>query len=109
MKLLFSNVRIGRAQSTSDGRRVYARVDGDPGSGDDTLGRGMEIALTVGLFTLIGWLLDRWLGIFPVLTIALVVFACAGMFVKLRYAYEATMQRHEAERAARARQREGTP
>ena len=104
MKLLFSNVRIGRAQETSDGRRAYARVDAD--TGDDTLGRGMEIALTVGLFTLVGWLLDSWLGIFPVMTIVLVVFACVGMFVRMRYAYEAAMQRHEAERAERMRQRE---
>ena len=106
MKLLFSNVRIGRASDTSDGRRVYAQVDDGPGSGDDTLGRGMEIALTVGLFTVLAWQLDNWLGIFPVSTIAHVVVACVGMFVRLRYAYEATMQRHEAERAERVRQRE---
>lgn len=99
MKLLFSNVRIGRAHEQPDGSRSIARVE----SGDDTLGRGMEIALTVGLFTLIGWLIDGWLGVFPVFTIGLVVFACVGMFVRLRYVYEAAMQRHEQERRARAR------
>lgn len=67
---------------------------------DDNLGRGMEMALTVLLFLGIGWALDAWLGLFPVLTIALVLFASVGMFVRLKYTYEATMERLEAERRA---------
>lgn len=67
---------------------------------DDTLGRGMDIALTLAAFLGIGWLIDRWLGVFPAFTIALVLLAAAGTFVRLRYTYEATMQRLEAERAA---------
>lgn len=69
-------------------------------TGDDTLGRGMDIALTVLVFLGLGYLLDRWLGLFPLFTISLVVIASIGAFVRLRYVYEATMQRHEAERAA---------
>jgi F0F1-type ATP synthase assembly protein I len=53
------------------------------------------------VFLVIGWALDAWLGIFPVFTIGLVVLAAAGMFVRLKYAYEATMQRLEAERLTR--------
>ncbi len=68
---------------------------------DATLGHGMEMALTVLVFLGIGWAIDAWLGIFPVFTIGLVLLAAAGMFVRLKYTYEATMQRLEAERLAR--------
>lgn len=68
---------------------------------DDNLGRGMEMALTILLFLGMGWALDEWLGLFPLFTIALVLLASVGMFVRLRYTYEATMQQHEAERLAR--------
>lgn len=33
-------------------------------------GLGLEFALTVGLLAGLGWLLDRWLGAFPVLLFA---------------------------------------
>jgi hypothetical protein len=69
-------------------------------SADDNVGRGMEMALTVMLFLGIGYGLDAWLGIFPVLTIALVLFAAVGMFVRMKYTYDATMEQLEAERIA---------
>jgi hypothetical protein len=84
---------------------VKIRTARQPGverpTADDTLGRGMDIALTLLLFLFVGWALDEWLGIFPALTITLVVVSAVGAFVRLRYTYEAAMQRHEAERAAR--------
>jgi hypothetical protein len=97
MKLLFTNIRIGRAH-----HRVATTVDpADRGvAGDDSLGRGMDIALTLLVFLGLGWLADRWLGTFPAFTIALVLLAAAGTFVKMRYTYEAAMQRLEAERHA---------
>jgi ABC-type protease/lipase transport system fused ATPase/permease subunit len=67
---------------------------------DDNLGRGLDMALTLILFTGLGWLVDTWLGLFPVFTIALLVVAAVGTFAKVRYAYDATMERLEAERAA---------
>ncbi len=84
---------------------VKIRTARQPGAerptADDTLGRGMDIALTLLLFLFVGWALDEWLGIFPAVTITLVVVSAVGTFVRMRYTYEATMQRHESERAAR--------
>ena len=104
MKLLIDTFRNGRAQrkapETAAERPMAARQ-----TGDDTLGRGMDIALTMLVFLGLGWLLDAWLGIFPVFTITLVVFAALGTFVRLKYVYDATMERLEAERAAATRSR----
>jgi hypothetical protein len=69
-------------------------------SADDNLGRGMDIALTLLVFLGAGWFVDRWLGVFPLVTIALVLIASVGIFVRLKYTYELTMQRLETERAA---------
>jgi ATP synthase protein I len=70
---------------------------------DDTLGHGMEAALTILVFLGIGYGLDRWLGTAPLLTITFVVLAAVGTFVKLKYAYEARMAVLEEERRAAAR------
>lgn len=67
---------------------------------DDTLGRGMDLALTLLVFLLLGFALDSWLGVFPLFTIVLVVVAAVGAFVRLKYVYDATMERLEAERRA---------
>jgi Flp pilus assembly protein TadB len=84
---------------------VKIRSAREPGverpTADDNLGRGMEMALTLMLFLLVGWGIDQWLGIFPLFTVVLVVLAAVGIFVRLRYTYEAAMLRHEAERDAR--------
>ncbi|HEX9258415.1 MAG TPA: AtpZ/AtpI family protein [Acidimicrobiales bacterium] len=61
-----------------------------------TLARGLEMVATVVVFCLIGLLLDAWLGITPVLTIALGVFAVIGQFVRMWYVYDAEMRGHEA-------------
>jgi F0F1-type ATP synthase assembly protein I len=82
--------------------KIHAKRDADEPrvTADDAFGRGLEMALTLVLFTGAGWLLDRWLGIFPVLTIVFLVLAAVGVFTKVRYAYELTMRRLEAERSA---------
>ncbi|MGE0880619.1 MAG: AtpZ/AtpI family protein [Acidimicrobiia bacterium] len=61
----------------------------------DSMARASELALTSALFAGLGYLLDRWIGIFPVLTIVLFLFAVAGQFVKMWYAYDAEMRAHE--------------
>ena len=66
-------------------------------SSDDSLGRGMDLALTLLVFLGLGALIDRWLGIFPVFTIMLTLFAAIGSFVRMKIVYDATMERHEAE------------
>lgn len=88
MKPLLFKIRSNRA------------ADAPPPTADDNLGRGMDIALTLAVFLGLGWLLDRWLGVFPLFTIVFVLLAAVGQFIRLRYTYEATMQRLEAERAA---------
>ena len=62
----------------------------------------MDIALTMLVFLGVGYGLDRWLGLFPVFTITLVVFAAIGAFVRLKYTYDAAMEQLEAERRGTA-------
>lgn len=69
---------------------------------DDTIGRGMDMALVVALFLGIGYLVDRWLGTQPIFMIVLLFLAVIGQFVSMRYRYEARMQQLEAERRAAA-------
>lgn len=68
---------------------------------NDSLGRGMDLALVTLVFVGLGWLVDNWLGTEPVFIIGFVVFALVGQFVKMWYDYDGAMQRHEAERAER--------
>ena len=71
---------------------------------DDTVGRGMDIAFTVGLFFVIGLVLDRWLGTTPLFMITLTVLAVVGFFISLKYRYTARdgAPRGRARRAGRA-------
>jgi len=85
MKTILTTLRYGRA-----GRPVAP-------SSDDSLGRGMDVALTLLVFLGLGALIDSWLGLFPVFTIALVLFAAIGTFIRMKFVYDATMERHEAE------------
>ncbi len=62
----------------------------------DTLARSFEFAATLALFTVLGWLLDRWLGTMPWFTVGLAVFALAGLFIKFWYVYDAEMTREQA-------------
>ncbi len=56
----------------------------------------VEFAATPALFGLIGHFLDSRLGTSPLLTVALVIFAVAGLVVRAYYGYMAAMERHEA-------------
>ena len=55
-----------------------------------------EFAATPFLFGLIGHFLDGRLGTGPWLTVFLVVFALAGLSVRMYYGYVAAMEEHEA-------------
>jgi len=89
MKPLITTLRPGRANT-----RVAP-------SSDDALGRGMDVALTLLVFLGLGALIDNWLGLFPLFTIVLVLFAAIGTFVRMKIVYDATMERHEAALIAR--------
>ena len=76
-------------------------------SSDDTLGRGMDLALTVLAFLIVGALLDRWLGTAPVFTIVLILIAGVGTFIHMKYVYDAAMDQLEAERRAARQSKTG--
>ena len=86
MRLLFTRAR--------DDRRIGA---------DDNLGRGMEAAIMLAIFLGLGWLIDSWLGTRPGFMIGLTVFAAVGIFVRMKYAFDATFEALEQERRASAR------
>jgi len=67
-------------------------------SGADSLGRGVEIALSALVFTVLGLVLDSAFGLLPWLTITLVVFALIGNFVRMYYDYTAKMTVLEQQR-----------
>ncbi len=62
----------------------------------DTLAVSIELAVSPVIFGLIGYGLDRWLGIVPLLTIVLVLFCIAGLSVRMWFQYDARMKVHEA-------------
>ena len=64
----------------------------------DTLARAVEFVAAPALFAYAGHLLDGRFGTGPLLTVALAVFALAGVFVRAYFAYEEEMRGHEAER-----------
>jgi F0F1-type ATP synthase assembly protein I len=70
---------------------------------DDNLGKGMDLALSMLVFLVLGYFLDRWLGTEPLFMITLVLVGFAGQMVRMWFDYEARMKVLEAERAARGR------
>ena len=63
----------------------------------DTLAVAFELAVTPFVFGLIGYGLDRWLGIVPLFTTMLVLFAIAGLSVRMWFDYDTRMKAHEAQ------------
>lgn len=68
-------------------------------SSNEGSGHGVELALLVLVYLLIGIGLDAWLDTQPIFTITLVLFAVIGQFVKTYYVYNARMKQLEQERA----------
>ncbi len=91
----------GASPSDPNGHRALspaelaARQETYRGFGD-TLAVSVELAVSPVIFGLIGYALDRWLGIVPLLTIVLVVMCIAGLSVRMWYEYDARMKVHEA-------------
>jgi F0F1-type ATP synthase assembly protein I len=67
-------------------------------SGEDGLTRGIDAALTLGLFFGLGYAADRWLGTTPVFTVVGSVLAVVGLFLAWRSRYMAQMEALEAQR-----------
>ncbi len=60
------------------------------------LNRAFELALTPAIIAGFGYLLDRWLGLLPVLTIVFFLVGMAGVIARMWYGYDAQMKEHEA-------------
>ena len=65
----------------------------------DGLAVAFEVALTPALFAGLGYLIDRWLGLVPIFTIALMIFGVIGLFLKMWFTYDYEMKNAEAEGA----------
>ncbi|MEO6120733.1 MAG: AtpZ/AtpI family protein [Acidimicrobiales bacterium] len=63
----------------------------------DTLARAFEMVVTPMLFGLGGWFLDRRLGTIPLFSLVLGLVALVGIMVRMYYAYQADMERHQRE------------
>ena len=74
-------------------------------SSNEGSGHGVELALLVFVYLLIGIGLDAWLNTQPIFTITLVLFAVIGQFVKTYYVYNARMKQLEEERVESTRAR----
>jgi F0F1-type ATP synthase assembly protein I len=61
----------------------------------DALARAFEFAVTPLLFGFLGHLLDMRLDTSPIMLLVFAGFAVAGMFVKMRYAYDQAMTAQE--------------
>lgn len=72
------------------------------GTGDDTLGRGPDIALTAGVFLLIGLGVDSVTHTRPLFTIVLTVLSLVGSFVRMWYVYDDRMGAMQKQRHAQA-------
>ena len=62
----------------------------------DTLARSVEMVGTPFVFGTLGYFLDRWLGLSPVLLIVFSAFGLVGMALRTYYAYEHQMREEEA-------------
>ncbi len=78
------------------GRPSGAKADLYRNMGDG-FARAFELAVTPTLFGLMGYGLDRWIGILPVLTIVFALVAVVGMLLRTWYGYVYRMEALEQE------------
>jgi hypothetical protein len=60
----------------------------------DALAQAFELALTPAIFGAAGWLLDRWLGTWPVFALTLFLFTFGYVIWKHLRGYSTAMQDH---------------
>jgi F0F1-type ATP synthase assembly protein I len=59
------------------------------------LQRAFELAFTPAIIGGFGYLLDRWLGLLPILTIVFFLIGMGGVIARMWYGYDARMKAHE--------------
>ena len=62
----------------------------------DAMARAVEITLTPAIMGGLGYLLDKWLGTWPVFFLLIFVFTIGYVVWKMFLRYDAEMRRHEA-------------
>ncbi len=78
-------------------RAAAAPMQGELYNGaGEGMSRAFELALTPAIIGGLGYLLDRWLGLVPVLTIVFFLVAMVALVVRLWCAYDAEMRLHES-------------
>lgn len=70
-----------------------------PVSLDSGVSQGIEMAVGLVVFFLMGWGIDALLGTVPVFMITFTVFAMVGQFVKMYFIYSRDMRHLEDQRA----------
>ena len=73
---------------------LHERREVENGFGDG-LARAFELVLTPAIFGVAGFGLDRWLGLTPLLTVVLTMFALCGVCYMAWFRYDAEMRRVE--------------
>ena len=86
---------------TTDDVSRRARIVTSGTLNEDGFTTAMELALTPAIFGVVGFLLDSWLGIVPVLTIVLSMWAFVVVAWMTWRRYDTKMQRLEAELPSR--------
>lgn len=56
-----------------------------------------ELALVPVIFGVVGYVIDRWLGVLPVFTLLMLVTGAVGTVIKLWLGYDREMRRHDEE------------
>jgi F0F1-type ATP synthase assembly protein I len=93
------NVSQGPLQRNSKGIALKLLPKPKPVSLDSGVSQGIEMAVGLVVFFLMGWGIDALLGTVPVFMITFTVFAMVGQFVKMYFIYSRDMRHLEEQRA----------
>ncbi len=62
------------------------------------LSQAFELVAAPAIFGVLGWFVDRWLGLFPLCTIVFGAVAAIGGFARAYYSYQAQMAAEEKDK-----------
>jgi len=97
------NVSQGPLPRNSKGIALKLLPKPKPVSLDSGVSQGIEMAVGLVVFFLMGWGLDALFGTVPLFMIAFTVFAMVGQFVKMYFIYSRDMRHLEDQRAEMVR------